>query len=64
MSAAKPKRPPPDRDAFARRYLVPLLLLFGACLVLGLLRGNVLAIIGGVGGLGWLAWAHFGKAAR
>ena len=47
----------PDRTKFARDnagWLVPT---FGAILLLGVMLGNIFAMLGGVGGLGWVAWA-------
>jgi hypothetical protein len=46
--------PEPDRSAFARRNAAWLLPAFAAVLLLGLLRGNIWAVLAGVGGLGWV----------
>ncbi|MEM6971645.1 MAG: hypothetical protein AAF577_02475 [Pseudomonadota bacterium] len=60
--APTPQAPPPatrgtlaDRDAYAWRYRVILTLVFVLALALGLLRGNLFALLAGLGGLGWLA---------
>ncbi|MEM6677525.1 MAG: hypothetical protein AAF675_06600 [Pseudomonadota bacterium] len=46
-----------QRD-FARRFTVPMMILFGGALVFGLLQGNLLAIAGGLGGMLWIVAAR------
>ena len=47
----------PDRAAFARKYRTWLILIFAVVLLLGFLRGNTFAVIGGVFGLVWVVMA-------
>lgn len=49
--------PEPDRDEYARRNALWIGGGFGAVLVIGLVRGNIMAVIAGVLGLGWLGRA-------
>ncbi len=48
-----------DPKAYALRNLRWLSIIFGVALLFGLVRGNALAMIGGMGGIGWLMWAHW-----
>jgi len=47
----------PDRSKFARDNAAWLIPAFGAVLLLGILRGNLFAVAGGIGGLIWVAGA-------
>jgi hypothetical protein len=47
----------PDRTAFARKHRTWLIPIFAVLLLLGLLRGNTFAVIGGVFGLVWVGMA-------
>ncbi len=46
-----------DRTAFARKHAGWLIPAFGVLLLLGILRQNPFAMIGGVVGLVWVLWA-------
>jgi len=47
-----------DPLGYARRNFAPLLALFGAFVVLGLVSANEAALLGGGAGIGWLLWAR------
>jgi hypothetical protein len=53
----------PDRDAYARKNAVWIGVVFGGVLVIGLIRENTMAVIGGALGLAWLVRA-FWRAPR
>jgi hypothetical protein len=54
----------PDRAGYARRNAGWLIPAFGAILLIGILRQNGFAVLGGGLGVGWVVWSVWSGRSR